>query len=53
MRIYRSITSILFFRIDILLSGESIKLGSKSTRAEVDDKVELGKVFRLSYLLTG
>ena len=53
MRIDRSVASILLFKIDILLSSKSIKLGFKLTRAEVDDKVELGKVFRLSYLLTG
>jgi len=52
MRIDRSVASILLFKIDILLSSKSIKLGFKLTRAEVDDKVELGKVFRLSYLLT-
>jgi len=40
------ITSIPLFRIDVSLSSESIQLGAKITRAEPDDKVELGEILR-------
>ena len=38
------IASIPLFRIDILLSSESIQFCAKMTRVEPDDKVELGEV---------
>jgi len=44
------IASIPSFRIDIPLSSESIQFCAKTTRAEPDDKVELGKVLRLPCL---
>jgi len=44
MRVDYGIASILPFRIDILLSSESIWFGSKITRSEPDDKVELREV---------
>jgi len=44
VRVNCGIVSILFFRIDILLSSESIQFGAKITRMKLDDKVELEKV---------
>jgi len=44
VRVDCSIASILSFRIDIPLSSESIWFGAKITRAEPDDKVELGEI---------
>ena len=44
VRVDCSVASILFFRIDILLSNESVWFGAKITRMEPDDKVELRKV---------
>jgi len=38
------IDNILFFRIDIPLSSESIQFGTKITRMEPDNKVELRKI---------
>ena len=46
VRVDYSIASIPPFRIDILLSSESIWFSAKMTRAEPDDKVELGEVLR-------
>ena len=53
MRINCSIASIPSFRIDILLSSESIQFNVKMTRTEPDDKVELGEVLRLLHLPLG
>jgi len=47
------IASISPFRIDIPLSSESIWFGAKTTRAEPDDKVELGEVLRPPHLPLG
>jgi len=44
VRVDCGITSILPFRIDISLSSKSIRFGAKTTRAEPDDKVELGEI---------
>jgi len=41
-----SIASILSFRINIPSSSESVQFGTKMTRAEPNDKVELRKVLR-------
>ena len=46
VRVDYSIASIPPFRIDILLSSESIWFSAEMTRAEPDDKVELGEVLR-------
>ena len=49
----RSEQSLLqYLKIDVLLFSESIRLGSELTRVEVDDKVKLKEILRLSYLLT-
>ena len=53
MRVDCGIASIPPFRIDILLSSESIWFSTKTTRAESDDKVELGEVLGLLCLLPG
>jgi len=44
VRVDCGIASILPFRIDVPLSSESIQFRAKTTRAELDDKVELGEV---------
>ena len=53
MRVDCGVASILLFRIDILLSSESIQFCAKTTRVEPDDKVELGKVLRPPCLSPG
>ena len=53
VRVDYGIASIPPFRIDILLSSESIRFSAKMTRAESDDKVELGEVFGPPYLPPG
>ena len=53
VRVDCGVASILPFRIDILLSSESIWFGAKTTRAEPDNKVELGEVLGLLHLLSG
>jgi len=47
------ITSISSFIIDILLSSESIQFGTKITRIDSNNKVELREVLRPSYLSSG
>jgi len=47
------IASISPFRIDIPLSSESIWFSTKTTRVELDDKIELGEVLRPPCLLSG
>ena len=44
IRINCGIASIPFFRVNILLSSENIQFGTKITRTEPNDKVELRKV---------
>jgi len=44
MRVDCGIASIPPFRIDIPLSSESIRFSAETTRAEPDNKVELGEV---------
>ena len=44
------IANISLFRIDVLLSSESIQFGAKMTRTEPDDSIELREVLRLLYL---
>jgi len=46
VRVDCGVASIPPFRIDIPLSSESIWFGAETTRAEPNDKVELGEVFR-------
>ena len=53
VRVDCSVASILPFRIDIPLSSESIRFCAEITRAEPDDKVELGEVLRLLHLPLG
>ena len=44
VRIDCSIASIPPFRVDVLLSSESIQFGAKTTRMEPDDKVKLREI---------
>ena len=44
VRVDYSIASISPFRVDVPSSSESIRFCAKTTRAEPDDKIELGKV---------
>ena len=53
MRIDCNIASISLFRIDVLSSSESIWFGTKMTRVEPNNKVEMGEVLRLLYLPPG
>jgi len=53
VRIDCGIASISSFRIDIPSSSESIWFGTKMTRTEPDNKVELGEVLRLLHLPLG
>ena len=53
VRVDHGIASIPPFRIDISLSSESIWFRAKTTRAEPDDKVELGEVLRPLHLPPG
>ena len=53
VRVDCGIASIPLFRIDVPLSSENIWFSAKITRAESDDKVELGEVLRLLYLPLG
>ena len=53
VRVDYDITSVLPFRIDIPLSSESIQFGTKTTRAEPNDKIELGEILGLLYLPLG
>jgi len=46
VRVDCGVASIPPFRIDILSSSESIQFGTKMTRVEPDDKVELREVLR-------
>ena len=46
VRVDCGVASIPSFRIDVPLSSESIQFSAEMTRAEPDDKVELGEVLR-------
>jgi len=52
-RVDYGVASIPPFRIDVPLSSKSVWFGTKMTRAEPDDKVELGEVLRLLCLSLG
>ena len=53
MEVYYSVASIPFFRVDILLSSESVQFGTKMTRMEPNNKVELREMFGSSCLFLG
>ena len=53
VRVDCGVASIPLFRINVLLSIQSIQFSAKMTRAEPDDKIELGEVLRLLYLPLG
>ena len=53
IRVDCGIASIPTFRIDIPLSSKSIRFYAETTRAEPDNKVELGEILRLPHLLSG
>ena len=53
VRVDCSIASIPPFRIDILLSSESIWFGAKTTRVEPNDKIELEEVLEPPHLPPG
>ena len=53
VRVDCDVTSILPFRINVLLSSESIWFGAQTTRTEPDNKIELREVLRLSCLSSG
>jgi len=53
VRVDYGIASIPPFRINVPSSSESIRFGAKMTRAEPDDKVELGEVLELLRLSPG
>jgi len=53
VRVDCGIASIPIFRIDVLLSSESIWFSAKTIRTELDDKVELREILRLPHLPLG
>ena len=53
VRVDCGVASIPPFRIDIPLSSESIRFSAEMSRAEPDDKVELGEVLRPLHLPLG
>ena len=53
VRVDCGVASIPPFRIDVPSSSESIWFGAEMTRAEPDNKVELGEVLRPLCLLLG
>jgi len=53
VRVDCGIASTSLFRINILLSSESIWFGAETTRMEPDDKVELEEILRLPHLPSG
>ena len=53
VRVDYGIASIPLFGIDIPLFSESIWFGTKTTRTEPNDKVEIRKVLGLPYLPLG
>ena len=53
VRVNCSIASISLFRIDIPPSSKNVQFGAKIARMELNDKVELRKVFRPPHLPLG
>ena len=53
LRVDCGVASIPPFRIDVLLSSESIQFGAEITRVEPNDKVELGEILRPLHLSLG
>ena len=53
VRVDYGIASIPPFRINVLLSSESIRFCAETTRTEPDDKIELGKVLGPPHLPPG
>jgi len=53
VRVDCGVASISPFRIDIPSSNESVQFGAETTRAEPNDKVELGEVLRPLHLPLG
>ena len=53
MWIYGGIVAASLLRVEIPSSSQSIRFGSKSARAETDDKVELQQIFGPSNLSSG
>jgi len=53
VRVNYGTTSIPLFRVDVLLSSESIQFGTKTTRMESDNKVELREILGLLHLPLG
>ena len=53
MRVDCSIASISLFKIDVLLFSESVQFGTKMTKTESDDKIELKEILRLLCLPLG
>ena len=53
VRVDCGIASIPLFKINVLLSSESIWFDAKTTRTEPDDKVELREILGLPYLSLG
>jgi len=53
VRVDYGMASIPPFRIDVPLSSESIWFGAEMTRAEPDNKIELGEVLRPLHLPPG
>ena len=53
VRVDCDIVSIPSFRIDVLLSSKSIWFGTKMTRMEPDDKIELREILRPLHLSPG
>jgi len=50
VRVDCGVASIPLFRIDVPLSGKSIWFSAKTTRTELDDKIELREVLGLLHL---
>ena len=53
VRVDYDIASILSFRIDVPLFSESIWFGTKITRTESNDKIELREILELLHLPPG
>ena len=53
VRIYTSVVPIPLFGVDIPVASEGIGLCSEVSRAEADDKVELGEVLQPAGLMAG
>ena len=53
VRVDYSIASIPPFKIDIPSFSKSIQFGTKITRVEFDDKIELGEILGLPCLFSG